>query len=88
MSWPLLFAEKGLHFKLLMGLDISSTFKTSFLRKGVVIKKYFLQNLKVKMKKTIVRHPSGSTEVVLLLLMDHFQEKHDSLFIEVDISIT
>ncbi|KAG8170705.1 hypothetical protein JTE90_008092, partial [Oedothorax gibbosus] len=90
MSWPLLFAEEGLllHFKLLVGLDISSTFKTSFLRKGVVMEKYFLQNLKGKMKETIVRHPSGSTEVVLLLLMDHFQEKHDSLFIEVDSSST
>uniref|UniRef100_A0A672J7H0 Uncharacterized protein n=1 Tax=Salarias fasciatus TaxID=181472 RepID=A0A672J7H0_SALFA len=93
-EWPFLFVQKFLlqHFCTLTGIDIELRLRESLAAKGSRVLKYFKSQL-LKWKKevkTVLQHLQRQMEDVdlglasILVMIAHFKEKEDSLFLLAD----
>lgn len=100
-QWPFLFTKRGLcnHFSTLTEIDADVRLHEAFLTKGRRILNFF-QNQRLKWNKDIqallreieTDHSEMTNQKIaiaaILLLMKHFQEKEDQIFILADVTIS
>nr|XP_023660916.1 uncharacterized protein LOC111840390 [Paramormyrops kingsleyae] len=98
-QWPFLFTKRGVcaHFKTLTGIDICDRVGEALQTKGKRIIYFFQRQTQNRDMQSLLQDIEGDTTTmqqtqtsiaVVLLLMKHFLEKEDSIFILVDETAT
>ncbi|GBN98975.1 hypothetical protein AVEN_128694-1, partial [Araneus ventricosus] len=95
-NWPLLFSEKGFfcHFYTLTGVNIAEIMQNATETKVTRILKFFksFQNKKKSIKDILEKYDEegevSDFQIMISLLLEHFNEKTEAVFISVDSSVT